>query len=346
MNVKGTPNPADMMTKHLDSRSIAEMMGKLGLLVESGRSSIAPQVADDDGPMEWKPEGEYQEEDICSLEVIEDEGSDDCVLPGQREPLLPELSRLPQPAESQGTFDGSESLCCNVDEFEFLDDYRAEDTYNDCSLGRDLIPQVGKDRFPLDGESLSVAMRNVDGALSGLIGGVSYGVLVGVWVEGVFGHTLSRDVYEYDSDAGMTSHDRQDPKTADGRGVGELGRGLLCGAEPAGWEAEFYSACIDKGFDVGVKTEREDMFCLGCTAKRGVHECLQLTLGRGSNGNACSSSFLGASDFETRSAVEPASGEFANWNFCIQRAWLEEGCRDVPLVSYLEISDLYICSIL
>ena len=45
--VLGTENPADMMTKPLDSKPLCKMMEKVGLVILEGRAAIAPQLNED-----------------------------------------------------------------------------------------------------------------------------------------------------------------------------------------------------------------------------------------------------------------------------------------------------------
>ena len=46
LKVKGTENPADLMTKYLDQATMYKMNELMGLEVRTGRSAIAPQVAE------------------------------------------------------------------------------------------------------------------------------------------------------------------------------------------------------------------------------------------------------------------------------------------------------------
>ena len=45
--VQGAQNPADMLTKHLDSGKLNEIMARLGVEVREGRAEIAPNIAVD-----------------------------------------------------------------------------------------------------------------------------------------------------------------------------------------------------------------------------------------------------------------------------------------------------------
>ena len=73
--IQGAQHPADMMTTFLGSQYLMAMMDRLGLESVDGRSSLAPQVAVDDGRK--LDVGEPYEEDIdsflvsdvCSLEI-------------------------------------------------------------------------------------------------------------------------------------------------------------------------------------------------------------------------------------------------------------------------------------
>ena len=64
--VKGTQNPADLMTKCLGSSEIADMMNRFGLQSWTGRPELARQVAKDDG---WQQEGTGLEDE--SLDAVE-----------------------------------------------------------------------------------------------------------------------------------------------------------------------------------------------------------------------------------------------------------------------------------
>ena len=60
-----------MMTKHLDSSSVALMMAKLCLIPELGRPSIAPQVAEDDDGLLDQHTAEEEDMEVNSLQVLE-----------------------------------------------------------------------------------------------------------------------------------------------------------------------------------------------------------------------------------------------------------------------------------
>ena len=45
LKVPGSQNPADLMTRHLDAKSLAKMVTKMGLKEVAGRSLIAPKLA-------------------------------------------------------------------------------------------------------------------------------------------------------------------------------------------------------------------------------------------------------------------------------------------------------------
>ena len=48
LKVKGTENPADLMTKFVDYATLEKLMGLMGLVVRTGRADSAPQMAKDD----------------------------------------------------------------------------------------------------------------------------------------------------------------------------------------------------------------------------------------------------------------------------------------------------------
>ena len=69
IKVRGTQNPADMMTKYLDGTVLKEMMGRMHLEVRDGRPEIAPKVAKDyDDEIYQQDQGDQEEVD--SLDVI------------------------------------------------------------------------------------------------------------------------------------------------------------------------------------------------------------------------------------------------------------------------------------
>lgn len=73
--IKGAQNPADMLTKYLDSGGIATMMAKLCLILEAGRPSLPPpQVAEDDEEPIDHQFGEGNGMEINNLEVMEEGG--------------------------------------------------------------------------------------------------------------------------------------------------------------------------------------------------------------------------------------------------------------------------------
>ena len=45
--VAGTENPADLMAKHLDARTLNKMLTKLGMAKVAGRSALPPKLAQD-----------------------------------------------------------------------------------------------------------------------------------------------------------------------------------------------------------------------------------------------------------------------------------------------------------
>ena len=61
--VKGTENPADLMTKHLDGPGMDDMLKRIGIQTRAGRAVIAPEVVS--GRAVIAPE------DIANIENIE-----------------------------------------------------------------------------------------------------------------------------------------------------------------------------------------------------------------------------------------------------------------------------------
>ena len=47
--VKGTENPADLVTKHFDGPAMDEMLKRIGSQAREGRAAIAPDVVGDNG---------------------------------------------------------------------------------------------------------------------------------------------------------------------------------------------------------------------------------------------------------------------------------------------------------
>ena len=45
VKVLGTENPADLMTKHLDQKSLDKMLGKMSVVVTEGRAASAPKLS-------------------------------------------------------------------------------------------------------------------------------------------------------------------------------------------------------------------------------------------------------------------------------------------------------------
>ena len=67
--IKGTVNPADMMTKFLGSAALSAMMRRLGFEVLDGRAALASQMAKYD---EWQEELEGATENSVDQLVVAD----------------------------------------------------------------------------------------------------------------------------------------------------------------------------------------------------------------------------------------------------------------------------------
>ena len=48
IKIKGTENPADVLTKHLGNEVLQGHLGRIGLIQELGRHSLSPETARDE----------------------------------------------------------------------------------------------------------------------------------------------------------------------------------------------------------------------------------------------------------------------------------------------------------
>ena len=96
--VKGTENPADMMTKHLDQRHLDELLSRISLEIVEGRSMLAPKLDHGEGAEKMKGNSDWvkkateakkkvrwadveddeDENGIYSLDMTGMGGDDDC----------------------------------------------------------------------------------------------------------------------------------------------------------------------------------------------------------------------------------------------------------------------------